>query len=69
MGRDASIIGFTLWNTPENDLTTIHAALFAALEGGVARPVVGKKFPLAEAARAHEEVLKPGSYGKIVLLP
>ena len=69
MGRDASIIGFTLWNTPEKDLAIIHAALFAALESGVARPVVGKKFSLAEAARAHEEVLKPGSYGKIVLIP
>jgi NADPH2:quinone reductase len=69
MGRDASITGFTLWNTPEKDLTTIHAALVAALESGVARPVIGKKFSLAEAARAHEEVLKAGSYGKIVLIP
>ena len=69
MGRDASIMGFTVWNTPEKDLEAIHAALVAALESGVARPVIGKKFPLAEAARAHEEVLKPGSYGKIVLIP
>jgi len=35
----------------------------------VARPVIGKELPLAEAARAHEEVLQPGSYGKIVLIP
>jgi NADPH2:quinone reductase len=68
MGRDASIIGFTLWNTPEKDLAIIHAALIAALESGVACPVIGKKFPLAEAVRAHEEVLQPGSYGKIVLI-
>lgn len=69
MSRDASIIGFTVWNTPEKDLSIIHAALVAALESGVARPVIGKKFPLAEAARAHEDVLQPGSYGKIVLIP
>lgn len=69
MLRDASVIGFTVWNTPQSDLATIHAALAAALESGVARPVIGKKLPLAEAARAHEEVLKPGSYGKIVLIP
>ena len=69
MLRDASVIGFTIWNTLERDLSAIHAALAAALESGVVRPVIGKKLSLAEAARAHEEVLKPGSYGKIVLIP
>lgn len=69
MARDAIILGFTLFNTPDTDLAAIHAALVAALESGVARPVIGKKLPLAEAARAHEEVLQPGSYGKIVLIP
>jgi NADPH:quinone reductase-like Zn-dependent oxidoreductase len=58
-----------LWNTSEKDLAAIHSALVAALENGVARPVIGKKFPLAEAARAHEEILKPGTYGKIILIP
>ena len=69
MGRDASIMGFTLFNTPETDLQAIHAALVAALESGVAHPVIGKKLSLGEAARAHEEILQPGSYGKIVLIP
>lgn len=69
MLRDASVIGFTVWNISEKDLMIIHAALYAALESGVARPVAGKKIPLSEAARAHEEVLKPGSYGKIILIP
>jgi NADPH2:quinone reductase len=50
-------------------MASIHAALGAALESGVARPVIGKEFPLAEASRAHEEVMKPGSHGKIVLIP
>jgi hypothetical protein len=31
--------------------------------------VIGKEIPLAEASRGHEEILKPGSYGKIVLIP
>lgn len=69
MGREASILGMTLWNLSDADLARIHAALGAALESGVARPVIGKEFPLAEAAKAHEEVLRPGSYGKIVLIP
>lgn len=69
MGRDASIMGMTLFNTSEKDLASIHAALVSALESGVARPVIGKEIPLSEASRAHEEVMKPGSYGKIVLIP
>lgn len=69
MSRDASIIGMTLFNTPEAALARIHAALGAALQNGVARPVINQEIPLAEAARAHEEVMKAGSYGKIVLIP
>jgi NADPH2:quinone reductase len=69
MGRDATIMGMVLFNASEKEMASIHAALGAALESGVARPVIGKEFPLAEASRAHEEVMKPGSYGKIVLIP
>jgi NADPH2:quinone reductase len=68
MARDAAILGMVLFNTPEAELASIHAGLGAALEFGVARPVIGKEFPLAEASRAHEAVLQPGSYGKIVLI-
>jgi NADPH2:quinone reductase len=69
MTRDASILGMTLFNASPQELVSIHAALGAGLEAGTLRPVVGRELPLAEAARAHEEVLKPGAYGKIVLIP
>ena len=69
MWKEAVIVGMALWNATESDLAQVHAGLVAALESSVARPVIGKELPLAEAARAHEEVLKPGSYGKIVLIP
>lgn len=69
MTRDAAILGLTLFNASPQELDGIHAALGAGLEAGTLRPVVGRELPLAEAARAHEEVLKPGSYGKIVLIP
>jgi NADPH:quinone reductase len=46
----------------------MHAGLFAGLENGTLRPVVGKELPLAEAAHAHKEILEPGSAGKIVLI-
>ncbi len=67
MTRDSIIVAMSLWNASEHDLKTIHAALVAGLEDGTLRPVIGKEFPLAEAPRAHEEIMKPGSYGKIVL--
>jgi NADPH2:quinone reductase len=69
MGRDATVLGMTLFNVSERDLASIHAALVAGLENGSLRPVVGQEFPLAEASRAHEAVMKPGAYGKIVLIP
>lgn len=69
MTRDAAILGMTLFNATERDLSEIHAALVAGLENGALRPVVGQELPLAEAARAHTAVLEPGAYGKIVLIP
>ena len=69
MTRDAAILGMTLFNATAEDLRSINAALYAGLEAGTLRPVVGKTLPLAEAARAHREVLEPGAHGKIVLRP
>ena len=68
MGRRASIRALTLWGITPEEKADIHAGLFAGLENGTLRPVVGKELPLAEAARAHKEILEPGSAGKIVLI-
>jgi NADPH2:quinone reductase len=69
MTRDATILGMTLFNISPQERQGIHAALGAGLEAGTLSPVVGRELPLAEAPRSHEEVLKPGAYGKIVLVP
>jgi NADPH2:quinone reductase len=69
MGRDASILGMTLFNVTEAEFVEIHAALIAGLTNGTLNPVVGKEIPLAEAARAHEAIMQPGALGKIVLIP
>ncbi len=68
MGRRASICGVVLWSITPQEEADIHAGIFAGLENGTLRPVVGKEMPLAEAARAHKEILEPGSAGKIVLV-
>jgi NADPH2:quinone reductase len=68
MGRDAAILGMTLFNATDADVASIHAALGAGLANGTLTPVIGREFPLAEAARAHEAVMESGALGKIVLL-
>jgi len=69
MNKDAFIAAMSLHNASQEILSRIHSALVAGLESGALRPVVGKELPLAEAARAHREVMEPGAYGKIVLIP
>jgi len=69
MSREADIRGLTLFATTEPEARAMHAALGAGLENGTLNPVVGQKFPMAEAARAHEEIMKhSGALGKIVLV-
>jgi NADPH2:quinone reductase len=69
MGKDAAILGMVLWNASPVEMDSIHAGLFAGLANGTLRPVVRKELPLKEAATAHVEVMAPGAYGKIVLVP
>jgi NADPH2:quinone reductase len=69
MSRDASIIGMTLFNATPQELHGIHAGIVAGLEQGTLNPVIGKEFPLADAAPAHVAVMESGAHGKIVLVP
>jgi NADPH:quinone reductase len=69
MLRRSSIRAFALWAVTEAEEKQIHAGLLAGMENGTLRPVVGKELPLSEAPRAHREILEPGAYGKIVLVP
>jgi len=69
MGKDAAILGMSLFNAGERELASIHAALGAGLANGTLRPVVSRELPLSQAARAHHEVLESSTLGKIVLVP
>src|SRR5947199_166708 len=68
MQRDVDLRGMVLPNTPPKEMASIHAALVAGLENGTLRPVIGKEFPLTEAAQAHRAVMEPGALRKIVLV-
>jgi NADPH2:quinone reductase len=67
MRAQGSILGMT-GGTPEQ-YAQAHAAIGAGLRAGTLRPVVGKEIPLAEAPRAHHEIIEQPAYGKIVLVP
>jgi len=68
MQRDVDLRGMVLPNTPSAEMASIHAALAAGLENGTLRPVIGKEFPLVEAAQAHRAVMEAVALGKIVLV-
>jgi NADPH2:quinone reductase len=69
MARRASVRGFTLWAATDAESAEIHAAIAAGLENGTLRPIVGKELPLKDAPQSHLDVLAPGAFGKIALIP
>ena len=69
MQRDAVILGMMIPNASETELASIHAALVAGLANGSLKPVINQELPLKDAPRAHELLMQPGAYGKIVLVP
>jgi NADPH2:quinone reductase len=69
MSREADIRGVTLMNTSDAEYKEMHAALVAGLESGALHPVIGERIPLAQAARAHTEIMRgSGARGKMVLV-
>jgi len=69
MTKDVTITGFVLWNATPAEKASIHAALGAGLANRTLSPVIGQEIALKDAPRAHQAVLEPGAYGKIVLVP
>jgi NADPH2:quinone reductase len=67
MRAQGSIVGMT-GGTPEQ-YAQAHAAIGAGLRTGTLRPIVGKELPLADAARAHHEIIENPAFGKTVLVP
>jgi NADPH:quinone reductase len=68
MARRGSIRAFTLWAITPAEESQIHAGITAGLENATLCPVVAKELPLADAPRAHTEILTSAAAGKIVLL-
>jgi NADPH:quinone reductase len=69
MGRNAAILGMVVLLATEEEKARINAALYSGLENGTLRPVIGQTLPLAEASRAHHEIMESSAMGKIILAP
>ncbi len=69
MMKELDIRGTALWNATPEQMQPIMKDILEGVAAGTLRPVIGRDMPLAEAAAAHEAVLQPGAYGKIVLVP
>jgi NADPH2:quinone reductase len=69
MMKDLDIRGIALWNATPEQVRPMMKDILAGVAAGELRPVIGREMPLAQAAAAHVDVLKPGAYGKIVLVP
>lgn len=69
MTKDATIYGMSLFNSPQTARDEIHAAIYDGLSEGSLEPIVREALPLAEAPRAHHDVIEGKASGKIVLLP
>lgn len=69
MTKDLTVRGMSLFNMTDAERAAVHADLGKGFASGPLKPVIGLKFPLADAAKAHAAVMASGARGKIVLLP
>eukprot|EP00927_Polykrikos_kofoidii_P033961 TRINITY_DN2879_c0_g1_i1.p1 TRINITY_DN2879_c0_g1~~TRINITY_DN2879_c0_g1_i1.p1 ORF type:complete len:356 (+),score=53.75 TRINITY_DN2879_c0_g1_i1:69-1070(+) len=72
MPKEIDIRGVFLGTQTGEEKSATHVALQDAMSRGVLVPVVGLELPLADAPKAHVEVMQPsagGALGNIVLIP
>lgn len=67
MSREAEIIGVMLRSVSEKEEQETYAAVQGGMETGWLQPIIGKEFPLKEAAQAHQEIIAGNALGKMVL--
>jgi NADPH2:quinone reductase len=71
MARSTAVIGFWLVHIvqkPALFATAVNDLLSMLAEGSL-RPVIGRSYPLSQAADAHRALLDRSSIGKLVLDP
>ncbi|MEA3361861.1 MAG: NADPH:quinone reductase [Thermodesulfobacteriota bacterium] len=69
MGKNASILGMSLFSATTKELHQIHAVVKAGLIDGRYKPIIHSEMPMGDASKAHDLVLLNGVNGKIILIP
>jgi NADPH2:quinone reductase len=71
MGRSTAVIGFWLVHLAQRPELLAAAVndLLALIADGSVRPVIGRTYPLEQAAAAHRALLDRSSVGKLILDP
>ncbi len=67
MSVGGSVHGVLLFLLDDEELGRLHREIVAGLRDGTLTPVVGKSFPLEDAAQAHRAVLQSGARGKVTI--
>ena len=69
MVKEAAVYGMILMNTSAAEIRDIHAGIAEGLKQGTFTPIVGKSYPLEDAAQPHRDIIEGPHLGKVVLLP
>ncbi|XP_053342189.1 quinone oxidoreductase [Clarias gariepinus] len=69
MLKESVIVGVSLFSATKKEVAEASAALFAGMEAGWLRPVIGPEYSLDKVAQAHEDIIhSPGASGKMILI-
>ena len=69
MAKETSITGVTLFTSDQDDLQMMYSHINALIKSNCLKPVLGKVYPLKEAAQAQADVINnTGSLGRLTLV-
>jgi NADPH2:quinone reductase len=69
MGKETDIRGLALFNATREEMRETHEGLAEAMQRSILSPAISQELSLDDAPLAHEQVMKDGNGGKIVLIP
>lgn len=67
--KNADILGLFIGAALPAEVLAMKATIFAGLENGTLRPIIGQEMPLSDASKALELIGQSGAFGKIILVP
>ncbi|MBX5467288.1 MAG: NADPH:quinone reductase [Firmicutes bacterium] len=67
LGKTVSVRGYTNRQVTPEERVRIHHALAGLFQAGLARPVIGRRYPLEQAGEAQESLFREPATGKVVL--